>query len=153
MELRRGINKARSLRSRQTDTESLLWMRLRARRLSGFKFRRQVPINGYVVDFVCTEAWLVVEVDGGQHGDRIEFDAKRSAALAKSGFRVLRFWNNEVLQRLDDVLGEIPTAASGATLTLALSRQRERGLRALSGVNLRQYGGSSPAARCYFTQR
>ena len=107
MELRRGINKARSLRSRQTDTESLLWTRLRARRLSGFKFRRQVPINDYVVDFVCIEVWLVVEVDGGQHGDRIECDAERSAVLAKSGFRVLRFWNNEVQQRLDDVLDEI----------------------------------------------
>ncbi len=107
MELRRGINRARSLRSRQTDAETLLWPRLRARRLCGFKFRRQVPINGYVVDFVCIEASLVVEIDGGQHGDRIQFDAARSAVLTKSGFRVLRFWNNEVQQRLEDVLTEI----------------------------------------------
>jgi len=70
-------------------------------------FRRQVPINGYVVDFVCIEASLIVEIDGGQHGDHVEFDAARSAVIAKSGFRVMRFWNNEVLQRLDDVLAEI----------------------------------------------
>jgi very-short-patch-repair endonuclease len=75
--------------------------------LSGFKFRRQVPVNGYIVDFVCIEVGLVVEVDGGQHADQIASDSQRSAVLAKSGFRVLRFWNNDVLQRLDDVLAEI----------------------------------------------
>jgi len=107
MEMRRGISRARSLRSSHTEVESLLWTHLRARRLSGFKFRRQVPVGGYVVDFVCIEANLVVEVDGAQHADRIDFDTQRSAVLAKSGFRVLRFWNNEVLQRLNDVLAEI----------------------------------------------
>jgi len=107
MELRRGTNRARSLRSRQTDAETLLWTRLRASRLCGFKFRRQVPISGYIVDFVCIVASLIVEIDGGQHADRIEFDAARSAVLAKSGFRVLRFWNNEVQHRPDDVLAEI----------------------------------------------
>jgi very-short-patch-repair endonuclease len=74
MELRHDSNRARSLRSSQTDTENLLWTHLPARRLSGFKFRRQVPVNGYIVDFVCIEVGLVVEVDGGQHADQIASD-------------------------------------------------------------------------------
>jgi very-short-patch-repair endonuclease len=75
--------------------------------LCDFKFRRQVPISGYVADFVCLERRLIVEVDGGQHAERVEQDALRSIVLAKSGFRVLRFWNTDVLLKLDDVLAEI----------------------------------------------
>ena len=105
MELRRGTQRAKQLRTTATDAENALWSRLRAKRLCGYKFRRQFPINGYVVDFVCLECSLVIEVDGSQHGD--PSDAKRTAVLTKSGFRVLRFWNNEVLQQLDSVLAEI----------------------------------------------
>jgi len=71
------------------------------------KFRRQLPISGYIVDFVCLEEKVIVEVDGGQHNDRQVQDARRTAVLEKSGFRVLRFWNNEVLEKLDSVLEEI----------------------------------------------
>jgi len=71
------------------------------------KFRRQLPISGYIVDFVCLEEKVIVEVDGGQHNDRQVQDARRTAVLEKSGFRVLRFWNNEVLEKLNSVLEEI----------------------------------------------
>jgi len=80
---------------------------LRSRRLRQLKFRRQLPISGYIVDFVCLEEKVIVEVDGGQHNDRQVQDARRTAVLEKSGFRVLRFWNNEVLEKLDSVLEEI----------------------------------------------
>ena len=88
-----------------------MWERLRSRRLKQLKFRRQLPISGYIVDFVCLEEKLIVEVDGGQHNDRQLQDARRTAVLEKSGFRVLRFWNNEVLEKLDSVLEEILRAA------------------------------------------
>ena len=84
-----------------------MWERLRSRRLKQLKFRRQLPISGYIVDFVCLEEKLIVEVDGGQHNDRQVQDARRTAVLEKSGFRVLRFWNNDVLEKLDSVLEEI----------------------------------------------
>ena len=105
MELRRGVTRARELRLGSTDAEALLWTRLRGGHLAGFKFRRQFPISGYVVDLVCLSQRLVIEVDGGQHEDQV--DAQRSMVLAKSGFRVSRFWNDEVLLRIDDVLVEI----------------------------------------------
>ncbi|MCF8719556.1 endonuclease domain-containing protein [Nitrospina gracilis] len=91
------------LRRNLTDAERKLWGALRNRQLQGNKFRRQVPLATYVVDFVCMEKQVVVEVDGGQHLDSAK-DAKRTAALEDQGFQVLRFWNNEVLQNLDGVL-------------------------------------------------
>ena len=84
-----------------------MWERLRSRRLKQLKFRRQLPISGYIVDFVCLEEKLIVEVDGGQHNNRQFQDARRTAVLEKGGFRVLRFWNNDVLEELDSVLEEI----------------------------------------------
>ena len=107
MESRKGTKTARKLRTTSTDAEHALWERLRARRLGGAKFRRQFPMSGFVADFVCLEAKLVVEVDGGQHGERQSQDAHRTAVLAKSGFRVLRFWDNDVLKELEAVLEEI----------------------------------------------
>jgi very-short-patch-repair endonuclease len=107
MKLRKGTKTARQLRSASTDAELALWERLRSRRLGQLKFRRQFPISGYAVDFVCLEARIVVEVDGGQHAERQLEDAHRTAVLAKSGFRVLRFWDNDVLKELDAVLLEI----------------------------------------------
>jgi len=94
---------SKHLRRRLTDAERLLWKALRNRQLNGDKFRRQVPIGNYVADFVCVEKHLVVEVDGGQHLDN-EKDAERTVSLESKGFRVLRFWNNEVLQNLEGVL-------------------------------------------------
>jgi very-short-patch-repair endonuclease len=106
MELRRGITKARTLRVASTDVERVLWTHLRGRRLGKFKFRRQLPIAGYVVDFACIEARLVVELDGGQHANRVAQDNHRTTILEKNGFRVLRFWNDEVLKNLEGVLEE-----------------------------------------------
>ena len=98
------VRRARSLRKDMTDAERRIWFALRDRRFAGWKFRRQVPFDQYILDFVCFDAKLVIEVDGGQHDERAEYDARRSAHLEKSAFRVLRFWNNEVLQNLEGVL-------------------------------------------------
>ncbi|HBK47495.1 MAG TPA: endonuclease domain-containing protein [Xanthomonadaceae bacterium] len=97
---------ARILRGRTTDAEQRLWYRLRDRRLLGCKFRRQCPIGPYVVDFVCLERQLVVELDGSQHLDA-STDVRRDAFLAANGFTILRFWNNEALASTDTVCGEI----------------------------------------------
>ena len=102
---------ARTLRRNQTDAERTLWFRLRDRRLCGLKFRRQMPIDRYVVDFCCEAARLIVEVDGGQHDERSEEDKMRTAALEARGYLVLRFWNNEVLQNMDGVLEVIASTA------------------------------------------
>ena len=95
---------ARKLRKNMTNAERLLWRHLRNRQLGGYKFRRQRPIGSYIVDFVCLEKKLVVEVDGGQHAGQLELDAKRSGYLEDKGYRVLRFWNNEVLTETESVL-------------------------------------------------
>jgi very-short-patch-repair endonuclease len=95
--------RARSLRARMTDAERKLWYALRDRRFSGFKFRRQVPIDRFIADFICFEARLVIEVDGGQHADSSK-DQRRDRWFAENGFRVVRFWNNEVLLNLEGVL-------------------------------------------------
>ncbi len=88
---------ARRLRKHPTDAERLLWRHLRLRQLGGYKFRRQQPLGPYIVDFVCLAKRLIVEVDGGQHAEQAEEDAQRTAWLEAQGFRVLRFWNTEVL--------------------------------------------------------
>jgi very-short-patch-repair endonuclease len=97
---------ARDLRVRMTEAESRLWLRLRRRELRGWRFRRQHPVGPYIVDFACLDAGLVVELDGSQHL-LSRSDARRDACLRRKGFRVLRFWNDEVLVRLDDVLEAI----------------------------------------------
>lgn len=89
-----------------TDAEHRLWMHLRAHRLLGEKFRRQQPIGPYIVDFVHFGSRLIVEADGGQHNGASR-DAVRDVWLTQQGFRVLRFWNHEILQRTDDVLESI----------------------------------------------
>lgn len=94
---------ARRLRRTMTDAERRLWRHLRNRELIGWKFRRQHPIGPYVVDFACLEAKLVVEADGGQHNDSIA-DQRRNAHLRSEGFRVLRFWNHDVLGNIECVV-------------------------------------------------
>ena len=101
------VSTARRLRRNQTDAERALWFRLRDRRLVGLKFRRQMPIASYVVDFCCESARLIVELDGGQHATSQEEDAKRTAALEAQGYLVLRFWNNDVLKNTDGVVESI----------------------------------------------
>ena len=95
--------RAKHLRSQSTDSERHLWYYLRAKRL-GFKFKRQVPMGAFIVDFVCLEKRLIIELDGGQHLDNEHYDTKRTAWLNMQGFRVLRFWNNDVLQQTTAVL-------------------------------------------------
>lgn len=102
---------ARQLRNKQTDTENLLWSRLRAHRLSGLKFRRQQPVGVYVVDFFCPEKKLIVELDGGQHQERAGYDADRDIWLKSEGYTVLRYWNNEVIENLEGVLEDIGRVA------------------------------------------
>jgi very-short-patch-repair endonuclease len=98
---------ARALRKNMTDAERVLWQRVRNRQLGGFKFRRQKPIGSYIADFVCVEKKIIIEVDGGQHSLRQEYDTDRSDYLRKKGFRVLRFWNHDVLKEKDAVLNKI----------------------------------------------
>jgi len=124
---------ARKLRKNMTDTERLLWQHLRNRELGGYKFRRQRPVGPYIVDFVCLEKKLVVEVDGGQHAGQLELDAKRSDYLKEKGYRVLRFYNNEVLQERESVLtvilssldGNVTALLASSPLTPALSPRGE----------------------------
>ncbi len=103
---------ARILRKNMTDAERLMWKHLRNRRLDEWKFRRQHPIGKFIVDFVCLEKKLIVEVDGGQHAQNLEADAKRTEYLRQKGYRILRFWNNEVLQETESVLNSILLALS-----------------------------------------
>jgi adenine-specific DNA-methyltransferase len=95
--------KARELRNQSTDAERRLWQKLKRRQIAGIKFRRQQPIGPYIVDFACLECRVVVEVDGGQHSERIQEDEQRSQWLEAQGFRVLRFWNNDVLANTEVV--------------------------------------------------
>ena len=105
------VETARRLRRDQTDAESRLWQQLRDRRLQGWKFRRQVPVGRYFADFVCIEARLVVELDGSQHGEtRADYDRLRTESLNAAGFRVMRFWNNDVFENLDGVMTAILAA-------------------------------------------
>jgi very-short-patch-repair endonuclease len=103
---------ARNLRKRMTRQEVKLWVHLRSRRKQGFHFRRQAPRDGHIVDFVCLKQRLIVEVDGGQHNfdDHARRDAARDRHFARDGFRVLRFWNNEVDRNLEGVLTLIDDA-------------------------------------------
>ena len=118
--------RARELRKGQTDAEALMWSKLRARQVLGLKFRRQHPVGNYFADFACIEVGLIVELDGGQHGEEeaAEYDERRTAHLAAAGFQVLRFWNNEVLNETEAVMEKLFQTVQ--TLTPTLSRKRER---------------------------
>ena len=94
---------SRKLRREMTDAEKLLWRHLRMKQFAGYKFRRQHPLGNYIVDFVCLEVLLVLEVDGGQHAERADSDANRTRWIEEKGFRVMRFWNNEVLNNIEGV--------------------------------------------------
>jgi very-short-patch-repair endonuclease len=107
--LNRTLNFAKKLRREMTDAETKLWQELRAHRFEDYKFKRQQPIGKYIVDFVCLKHRLIVEVDGSQHDDS-QHDKIRDAWLASEDFRILRFWNNGVLNDMDGVLLSILAA-------------------------------------------
>ena len=100
-------NKARHLRNNPTEAELTLWRHVRYRQMDGHKFRRQRPIGPYIVDFVCLEQGLVIEIDGGHHASQTENGSVRTQSLESQGFRVLRFWNKQVLQEIDGVKAAI----------------------------------------------
>ncbi|MBI5826690.1 MAG: endonuclease domain-containing protein [Deltaproteobacteria bacterium] len=102
--------KARVLRRNMTDAEKVLWRHLRLRQVDGHKFRRQHPIGDYIVDFVCLEKRLVIEVDGGQHAESMMYDRERSSWLEARGYMTLRFWNNQVIHEAQAVLEAIRQA-------------------------------------------
>ena len=110
---RTPIVRARELRRDDTDAEARLWAALRDRRLGGWRWKRQVPQGPYIVDFYCPEAQLVVELDGGQHAEQVEYDERRTAWLAGQGLRVIRFWNTQVLTSFDGVCLSILNACEG----------------------------------------
>jgi|SRR5260221_9425556 len=104
-----STNLARQLRHHSTEAEKRVWHLLRSRQI-GAKFRRQQPIEGYIVDFVSFEHRLVIELDGGQHADASEYEEQRTRCLEANGFRILRFWNNEVMENQEGVFERIMTA-------------------------------------------
>jgi crossover junction endodeoxyribonuclease RuvC len=112
------VDRARRLRKDATEVEKLLWSKLRRNQL-GAPFRRQEPILGFTVDFVCHDHRLIIELDGGQHAERADQDARRTAVLQQAGFRVLRFWNNEVNENLEGIL---ETVLARMTETASLRR-------------------------------
>ncbi len=101
------LNYAKDLRSHPTEAEQRLWRYLRARRFMGLKFKRQKPMGCFIVDFVCLEHRLIIELDGGQHADQTDYDQARTLWLESQGFVVLRFWNHQVMQQLEGVLERI----------------------------------------------
>ena len=118
--------RARLLRRALTPAELTLWMRICDRRLGGFKFTRQEPIDRYYVDFVCRERRLIVELDGGQHAESPN-DRRRDRALCALGYRVIRIWNNDVIENLDGVLGTLLSELEKSPLTPTLSPPAGRG--------------------------
>ncbi len=107
---------ARALRKNATDAERHLWNELRGRRLVGFKFRRQRPFGPYVCDFICLEASIVIELDGSQHVERSDYDERRDAFIRSYGYRVLRFWNADVVDRTESVMETIFAALHDSRL-------------------------------------
>lgn len=100
----RLTERAKQLRKNQTEAERILWNRLRLRQIAGIKFRRQQPIESYIVDFMSFEKRLIIEMDGGQHREEQKRDHERDRILKENGFRIVRFWNNEIFENLEGVL-------------------------------------------------
>jgi len=113
------LDNAKLLRHNLTDAEQKLWYHLRAYRFMGRKFKRQKPMGRYVVDFVCLEEKLIIELDGGQHAESVEYDHVRDSWLRSEGYTVLRFWNNELMNEMDGVLEQIRLVFDSGSQTLS----------------------------------
>ncbi|PRD46010.1 hypothetical protein C5748_01730 [Phyllobacterium phragmitis] len=113
----RARKNAKSMRSKMTDAELKLWNEIRAHRLMGLAFRRQMPIAGYIVDFACPSSRIIVELDGSQHGQdqEVAADAERTRRLEQDGWTILRFWNDDILRDIDGVCRHIVTVADPKT--------------------------------------
>ena len=135
------LKSARRLRSSMSEAEKRLWYHLRAHRFAGASFRRQAPIGRYIVDFVCHHAGLIIELDGGQHGTvkGARHDDQRTAWFASRGYRVLRFWNSDVLQNTEGVLEMIAAELEKAPPSLLAAKRR--------ADLLRKEGGEERTAR------
>jgi very-short-patch-repair endonuclease len=124
--MKRGAlrDRARELRRTNTQVEARIWEALRNRKLGGWKWKRQVPRGSYIVDFLCSEAKLVVELDGGQHAQQLAYDARRTAYLESLGYRVLRVWNHSVTEDASGVCDTILDACGGEAPLPASPRER-----------------------------
>jgi very-short-patch-repair endonuclease len=120
-----SVAKARALRKNSTDAERSLWQHLRLRQLNGDRFRRQRPVGPYILDFVCLEKRIAIEVDGGQHSEATAYDCRRDEWLRDQGFVVLRFWNHQVLTQVE-VVKEAILKTLTETPSLVLPRKRGR---------------------------
>ena len=120
-----ATSRSRRLRKQSTDAERKLWRHLRNRNFKEFKFRRQQPLGSYIVDFVCFEKRLIVEVDGGQHSEQVKYDSERDKWLESQGFRVLRFWNNQLLGQTEAVSEVILEALEHPHFNPLPSRERK----------------------------
>ncbi len=110
LRVRSIVATARKLRRSSTDVERKLWHRIRDKQVEGFRFRRQRPVGRFIVDFICLDARLIVELNGGQHAENVAHDKKRTAFLESLGYRVLRFWNSEVIENIEGVLERLREA-------------------------------------------
>ncbi|MDO9052742.1 MAG: endonuclease domain-containing protein [Gallionella sp.] len=128
----KALINAKTLRTHQTEAEQRLWYHLRAHRFMGLKFKRQKPMGRYIADFVCMERRLIIEIDGGQHAEQLEYDQRRDMWLRSQGYTVLRFWNNDVMQQLEGVLEQIRITLSPTPLmkppSNRLSQQADKSL-------------------------
>lgn len=124
--------RARVLRKNSTEAEKVLWGQLRFWQVDGYKFRRQQPLDKYIVDFICFEKRLIIELDGGQHAEQLRYDSERDGWLRDQGFFVLRFWNNDVLQNLSSVKDVI---LSKLESTPFLNPSPQGGRRGIRGEN------------------
>ena len=129
-----ALARAKRMRSEPTDAERALWQLLRAKRFVGYKFKRQVPIDRYIVDFVCFAARLIIEADGSQHAES-DYDAERDAYLAGQGFRVLRFWNNDILTNTEGVSEAIWAALQDDASTPSPQPLSHKGRGAFEGAH------------------
>ena len=126
------VGQSRRLRNEMTEAEKKLWYYLRQWQLKGFKFRRQHPIGPYIADFACIRCKLVIELDGGQHALQQQHDKKRDAFIQKKGYRVVRFWNTDVLQSIDGVVEVITRLLNDPLLTSPLQGEESGNLAILS---------------------
>lgn len=151
MGVREQVKRSRELRKNPTDAERKLWYFLRDKQLEDFRFRRQRPIGNYIVDFICLDAKLVIELDGGQHAEQHEYDAMRTAYLKQQGLRVLRYWNNDVMQNIEGVLEDIHTAllqrSSPRIPSQPSPREGKEPIEATSTVSAQARSTPSPATR------